>query len=577
MTIKRTPAPRVTVQLSATLAAPAQHGATVDLAVAADSVDLAADARTLTGTITSYNTVSTSQHVVIHDGALTPRQPLNRVKMLRDHRQDDPVGYMLSLDAAGKEATFYIPEGENGDRAIAEAAAGLRDGLSIGFHSTEYGFDDDYNFHVYAAELYEVSLCAIPDMQDAVVSNVAALSLALNKETPTMDREALKRALSAGTISQATYDAEVAALDALDRNLAAAGGQPTAPASTVATPAGQAAAAEQQTALAAGPDHQAPAPAAHVQINERALSLSEVTRRVALAAQNGRPQDIALALSDVIPSADAGEAFIKRKDWIGELFTARQVGRPWIDSFGVPGQLTSMTRKGYRIVERPTVGKYDGDKKAIPSEGKLRTEPAEFGVQRWAGGWDIDRAFVDFGDQEYINAFWNAAIEEYQVASDMDIAAQVIAAAVKNTSASTSVLGAILSLARSVRGIKGSQLNRIKMSGDLFDEYAMLTKDEVPFWLANSSGGLNLLEGTVDLAQLVITTEPELPDQTIVGYDYRGAAVKEKSPIQVQAYDIAKGGIDLGFYSYGAFELYDPRLFHARTVTPATADAGTGA
>jgi len=558
MTPKRIPAPRVTIQL---MAAPA---ATVDLAVAAQTVTLAADDRVIRGTITSYNTVSTSHHVVIHDGALTPRQPLDRVKMLRDHNQSDPVGYMTSLDAAGKEAEFYIPEGENGDRAIFEASNGLRDGLSIGFHSTEYGFDDDLNFHVYAAELYEVSLCAIPDMQDARVSDVAALSLALNKEIPNMNREQLANALSAGTISQETYDREVAALDALDRNLAAAGGQPAAPASPAATTA----VAEQQAALAAGPQG-IPAPTTHVQVEDRALSLHEVTQRVALAARSGRPQDIALALSDVIPSADAGEAFIKRKDWIGELFTARQIGRPWIDSFGVPGQLTAMTRKGFRIVERPKVGKYDGDKKAIPSLGKLRTEPAEFGVQRWAGGWDIDRAFVDFGDQEYINAFWAAAVEEYQVDSDVDVAAQVIAACATNTANSATVLGAILGLAREFRGIKGSQLSRVKMSGDLFDEYASLTKDEVPFWLANATGGINLLDASVDLAQLSITTEPELPEQTMVGYDHRGASVKEKSPIQVQAYDIAKGGIDLGFYSYGAFELYDTRLFRTRKVVPA--------
>jgi HK97 family phage prohead protease len=556
-------APRITVTLSA-------PSPTVDLAISADRVTLAAgDGRTIAGDITAYNTVSTTQHVVIHDGALTPRDPIDRVKLLRDHNQADPIGYMTSLDAAGMHAEFYVPEGENGDRALAEARDGLRDGLSIGFHSTEYGFDDDLNFHVYAAELYEVSLCAIPDMQSARVTDVAALTAATQKEIPNMNRAQLAAALSAGTISQATYDVELRKLDDADRALAAnvAAAHTVPGVDPAAVPGSPAPPAE----LAAGPQHTPETAAGPVQVVDRGLSLAEVTRRVSLAARTGQPGQVALALADVLPAHDAGEAFIQRKDWIGELFQARQIDRPWIDSFGVPAQLTSLYRKGFRITERPQVAPYEGNKKAITSAGTLKTAPAEFTAKRWAGGWDIDRAFVDLGQEDYLAMFWAAAVEEYLVVSDEDIAEQVLEAAEANTAAATGVLPALTSLASSFRGIKGAQLNRIKMAGDLFDEYASLTKDQVPFWLANATSNINLLDGTVDVAQLVITTEPEVPDGTVVGYDSRAAKVLEKAPIQVQAVDIAKGGVDLGLYSYGMFELHDARLFQQRTVVTAGA------
>jgi len=556
--VTTTPAPRVTIKLSATTP-------TVDLAVSAERVTLAAgDGRTIAGDITAYNTVSTSQHVVIHDGALTPRDPIDRVKLLRDHNQADPIGYMTSLDAAGMHAEFYVPEGENGDRALQEARDGLRDGLSIGFHSTEYGFDDDLNFHVYAAELYEVSLCAIPDMQSARVTDVAALTAATQKEIPNMNRAQLAAALAAGTITLATHDAEVAKLDAAERALAVnVNAATTVPGvDTPAAPNAPGVPAE----LAAGPEHHAATATGPVQVEDRGLCLADVTRRISLAARTGNPGAVALALADVLPAHDAGEAFILRKDWIGELFQARQIDRPWIDSFGVPAQLTSLYRKGFRITERPKVAAYEGNKKPITSAGTLKTAPAEFVAKRWAGGWDIDRAFVDLGQEDYLAMFWAAAVEEYLVLSDEDVASQVLAATAVNSATATGVLPALTSLASSFRGIKGAQLNRIKMAGDLFDEYASLTKDQVPFWLANATSNINLLDGTVDVAQLVITTEPEVPEGTVVGYDSRAAKVLEKSPIQVQAVDIAKGGIDLGLYSYGMFELHDARLFQQRTV-----------
>lgn len=533
-------------------------GGAFRLDLAAEQVTPDPEARTISGVITVYDTMSPDGRQVV-SGALTPREPLKRVKMLRDHDHAQPVGYMTTIDPAASVASFYVPEGDDGDRALAEAANGLRDGLSVGLTITEYLFDDDYNLFIFAAELNEVSLCAIPAFQDAGVTTVTAALTTPTKELYTMNRAALAAALAAGTISQTVYDAQLAHLDAVD--LAAR--EAITPAPPATTPTVQAVAPE----FAAGPEPVTPARAAVVVREQQALSLNEVVRRVSLAAKTGRAGEVALALQDVIPADDAGEAFILRADWIGEIFRARAISRPWIDSFGVPGQLTSMTRKGFKIGTRPSISKYAGNKTPITSTGKLTTTPVEYENYRWAGGWDIDRAFYDFGDEAYLTAFWNAAVEDYQVQSDTEVGDLVLDAAAANTAVYPNLLAGLIGLAGRGRAIKGAAVNRIKMADDLFDVYANLKQADVPFWLANATTApLDLTTGDADLAQLHISADSSIPAGNIVAYDTRAAAVLEKSPIQVQAFDIAKGGIDLGFYSYGAFDLYDERLFLSASI-----------
>ena len=64
--------------------------------------------RTLTGTITAFDRVSNDNRFVFHAGSITPRMPLNRVKLLRDHDQSQPVGFMTALSADALTASFTV-------------------------------------------------------------------------------------------------------------------------------------------------------------------------------------------------------------------------------------------------------------------------------------------------------------------------------------------------------------------------------------------------------------------------------------------------------------------------------------
>lgn len=195
----------------------------------APTVTLSESDRTISGIITVFGVVAESHGLILEDGALEPRMPLSRVKLLRDHDQRDPVGYMTTLSDDRTEASFHVATGENGDRALAEAREKLRDGLSVGFRTTEYTWDDNYVLHVHKAELYEVSLCAIPAFQDAQVIDVAA-SMAGRKPQPqtlaastpkentpmeTLTLEQVEAALSEATDGlERTFEARLAAFSA---------------------------------------------------------------------------------------------------------------------------------------------------------------------------------------------------------------------------------------------------------------------------------------------------------------------------------------------------------------------------
>lgn len=495
--------------------------------------------REITGTITVYDTASTSQGIVIHEGSLTARAPLTRVKLLRDHDHGDPVGYATALSDDGLTATFYVPEGENGDRALQEATDHLRDGLSIGFSVKQYAFDDDYNLHVYEAELYEVSLCAIPDFADAEVTDVAAAA------TPTergqlMNREQLAAALAAGTITQEVHDRQLAQLSA--------GAPQPIPAPHV------------DPALAAGPTP-VPVSTAPAFTRPRGLSLQAATARISAAFQSGDRTEIALAIADVVPADDAGHGFLGREDWFGEVWRASNFDRVWINAIGPVQPLNKMSWKGYYWDVRPKPAKYGGNKSEVPTN-KPKTKPIEGTSSRWAGGWDIDRAFVDFGDQDYLDAFWRAAVDQYQLESDADIAEQVIAAATAQAAlpASTTAVGVIKATLRPAGLPRGAQINRVFLADDLYNEFLDSPSQNLPLWLSKATVGIAPAEGTAEVEGLHIVADSSIADGTAIAFDNRALTVREKQIPQLKAFDVAHAGVDLGFYSYGGLAITDERL-----------------
>lgn len=146
--------------------------------------------RTITGLAVPYGPVgvTSSGRLQFAAGALSWSEA-RRVKLLREHDQRDVVGFAAELSESpeGLVATFHVPEGENGDRALAEAAAGLRDAFSVGVQ-----LDDKTAERLRranggavqgAGQLREVSLVSVPAFDDARVAAVAHADLTVSSWT----------------------------------------------------------------------------------------------------------------------------------------------------------------------------------------------------------------------------------------------------------------------------------------------------------------------------------------------------------------------------------------------------------
>jgi HK97 family phage prohead protease len=514
--------------------------------------------RTLRGIFSTYDELIPSHGMILHPGSLQPREPLTRVKVLRDHNHGDPLGYVTALDPETLEGDLYIPEGENGDRALDEAAKGIRDGLSVGFSIREYTLDDNWTMHVYDAELYEVSLCAIPAVADAGIYSVAAAMAAAHPQegnTP-VTREQLAAALSAGRITQEQHDAALAALEATQLQAEA-----TDTAQAVASALATDAAANRPSVV------QRTSPTVQV-VDREQLSLREVTRRVAAAVNTGDTREVVLALNDIVPANDAGEAYVQRPEWLGELFTANEVRRPYIEAIGTPQPLAALRAKGYRWDTKPTVAEWAGNKTEVPTS-TATTVGDDFVAFRIAAGWDIDRAFVDFGDEAFLADFWSHVVTDYQIKSEAGIRSRV--KALKSNASGTVTSGGVLAVLRQIirdgRAIPGSSVNRVFLSDTLFEDLEVLDTEHLPLWLKGATLGMDIAAGSADAGALVIELDSTLAAGEVVAFDNRGLVVRERQIPQVRAIDLAHGGIDLGFFSYLRLDDVDPRLVFRRKYT----------
>lgn len=499
------------------------------------------ESRTITGRFISFAAESANGHRINADG-FTARQPLSRVKMLVDHDQHQPVGYMTGLDVAAETASFYIAEGEAGDKALDDASKGLRDGLSIGALITDAHYDDEDDLLIIdSCELLEVSLCAIPAYADAGVTKVAASTALDHTGTPPRKEHIMptgknERLTAAGAAAEATATATEAT--AVNNTT---GLDPEDMANRIAA--------------AMGDGHrQAPAPAT---TQPRGRSLADVTNTVANAIANGRHDLVRDALSDVVPGDDGGAGLL-RPDWIGELWTADLTERPLIDALGTPKPLKTGTKiKGWKWDTKPKVDTYTGSKSAIPSN-KVKTVPAEAPVKRAAGGWDIDRIYLDLGEPGFLEAFWAAAVASYKLHTEAQTLDYITTEVDATDLGTTDLLGTLGALGAKFARL-GASMDSIFIAPDLFEDYASLTQAEVPFWLANATG-ISLKNSTATVGDLNVKTLPALADGDVIAIDKRAADFYEKNPpVRVNAVDLPKGGIDLGLFGYHGTLINDDR------------------
>lgn len=513
--------------------------------------------RTISGTVVSYGEIGNTSHgkTRFTAGGVSIPEDVTRVKLLEMHDQERSVGHMVSYDDNAERlyASYRVVEGAAGDAALEAVENKSRDAFSLGANIGEYVFDEDDVLVVSGSTLLETSLVTIPAFSNSRIDQIAA-----NRKGMKMTEEEKRKLAEARALVKAAADAEAAA--ALTAGAAPQG----TPAPVVEASAPAPFNAPQLAPLAAA---------------NAELDLDGLAMRIAAGFQNGGGSAasvtmnvlakvnpklmVTAALTDVVPADDGGTATdATRSKWIGELWQASRTERPTIDSLGKPERLTSMKVHGYKLVPpkdgdvpRHMVNKYAGSKTPIPASAKWKTAPESATADRWAGGWDVDRIFFDFNDYGYVKANIRGAFEDYLMQTEAAAVARMLAAATPVAGADVLELLANMGAAASALG---STISKIQFGSAHWAQFTTLTTAEVPWWL-QKQGSLNLGTNEGNAGNMSFNVNHELGASEALASDKRAATYYETPVINVQAIDIANGGVDLGVFGYDAMIINDAR------------------
>jgi hypothetical protein len=281
------------------------------------------------------------------------------------------------------------------------------------------------------------------------------------------------------------------------------------------------------------------------------------------------------ALADITPANAGTDGLFPRPTWLGELWAPRSVARPLVDAIGVK-PLTGMTVEGWKWAVEPVVAPYAGNKTEVPTS-PASVVPATAPAHRIAGGWDLDRIYVDFSTG-FLEAFQAAAVRDYQKKSQTyfinghaAITGPPAIAAAEGILADATDLGAQPDLVTAIQAVttfllgNGANVSFIAMASDAYADFFQLTSSEAPWWLSGQSS-INL-NGTVDIASSTIVVDPSLPAGTVLGGDREAVSLYETGPINVNAVNLPNGGVDFGLFGYWAQLVHDDNALAKATVT----------
>lgn len=528
--------------------------------------------RTITGTIVPGGGVightSAGRTRFVDEHAVSWHEQLRRVKLLREHQHSDSLGYATELSwvDGALRGTFYVPPGPEGDRALADADNGIRDGLSLGIVGLVGDFDSEGVLNVTASTLREVSLVSVPAFDDSRVAAVASTG----KESGMFTAVQLA-ALKAAGIDPADETKAKAYLTSLTASTGTSSTTDSPPAQLTASDVADELMERLQAGVVSldGPNGGPGQSALNAGAQATGLSLDAFTQLVASSqfGDAGARTELTAALSDIVPGDHPG-AF--RPAYLDELWDGAAYVRRFIDAAMVVRPLPkAMQIIGQRWETPPQVDDYAGDKADVPSnEPKLVDIPV--GVKRLAGAHDVDRAFIDLGSPAWLASYFEAQTEDVKRKSDRRAAQLVYAGGTPlvDDDASPTTFATVMEAtieAVVAMASEGESVDYVAMAPGLIREFLNVkTMDG----LAYMGGSFQLSDtGNGNLGGVKFLTSPGLTGaQLVVGSKSASRWHEFATPIRVQAVNVAQGGIDLGVFQYYAGYVRNPAAVRTSTV-----------
>lgn len=476
---------------------------------------VAETARTITGRVLPWGEMGRTNNGVLtfKAGAINVPTDINRVKLLAGHSPTGtPVGHATSWESRkdGLYMTFKLGSSAAADEALTAAAEHVIDAFSI----EAYGIEKS-GTTVTASIMSAVALVPMPAFASARVDTV-------NASAPPPDGDSDGDADDPDDQDDDHTDDD--GNDADDNNENEDDDMNKK---------------HLRPGVIPGKNNTTP-PA-----EETHASLSDVAGYLCAAIRNEPTDDLLAELTDI---TDANTLDRNAPAWLGEVWSGVDYERriiPLISS----APLTSRKVHGYRWKTKPKVAAYAGNKAEIPSF-PVELEPVERDAERWAGGNDLDRIFWDFGETEFLQAYWRAMAESYAFETDQDVASFLVANATAVDGGADNIIDAVIRGSLAVhQGLKTPASFVLINPADYVGILAMnqldrpVYMDRIPHLDPSNWEPTEFVpSGTVLLGTKNSATHYELGG----------------SPLRVEAEHIAKGGRDAALFGYTAKMLNRP-------------------
>ena len=332
----------------------------------------------------------------------------------------------------------------------------------------------------------------------------------------------------------------------------------------------------------------ASAPAAPAETNPRALDVDRGTLFAAMSAVRSgaySADDLTLlaALGSVtmggggasqLPAAgSAATGGVLRPNWLGQLYDGEPYERQYLTLHALGTDISAAGKAGYKINRGPneagTLAHLDGDwagNKSDIKSGSGWTKTFGSTFDRYAIGNDIGREFYDLpGGAEVVEAFVRLLVEDYYYWSDEKGRALIVATAGAPIAPATAKFSTKYPAAvgMAIQGILA--VKRRKADGRRDTPTYAIANAEAYEDMAYAAGGEENLpafislavttasNGTIDGNVQIIEGENGIEDTAAVTVGARRAIEFDElpgGPLQIDALELAKGGIDRAVHGY---------------------------
>lgn len=242
-------------------------------------------------------------------------------------------------------------------------------------------------------------------------------------------------------------------------------------------------------------------------------------------------------------------------NWLGELATQVAYQRRYMPLIK-NGSITALEEKGFTIAAgSEPIQAWNGNKSAVPSTTGT-TSPVTGVFQAWGVGVDIAREFYDIAaGRPVIEAFVRLLVNSYYRVSDYWTLEKLVAGAGTAIAAETypteypAALGKIIQAIDAVDDTDQT-VTSVVVSSDVWKQLRYTPKNLIPEYVTFN---LNRVDGTADGTVSVVKDKAgKLATGQVLAIARDAAHVNELAggPIQLDALDIAKGGIDKAVIGY---------------------------